>query len=94
MVGTVKKSIAAIASRWLCRKASHRFADSGSFGARRIQRETVLSQTSNPNMINSPWMRGAPHVGFSATILKIKSRTSFEILLLPTTRRALEMALQ
>jgi hypothetical protein len=29
MVGTVKKSMAAIASRWLCRKASQRLADPG-----------------------------------------------------------------
>jgi hypothetical protein len=31
-----------------------------------IQRETVLSDTSKPNMSSSPWMRGAPQVGFSA----------------------------
>jgi len=39
-------------------------------------------------------MRGAPQVGFSATIRKIRSRTSFEILFLPVTRRALEIARQ
>src|SRR5437879_1204709 len=43
MVGTVKKSMAAIASRWLCRKASQRLAGPGSLGARRIQREMVLN---------------------------------------------------
>src|SRR5712671_1712096 len=39
-------------------------------------------------------MRGAPQVGFSATIRKIRSRTSFEILFLPVTGRALEIARQ
>src|SRR5467141_3763803 len=34
-VGTVKKSIAAIASRWLLRNVSHRFIGSGFLGARR-----------------------------------------------------------
>ena len=33
-VGTVKKSIAAIASRWFRKKVSHRFAGSGGLGAR------------------------------------------------------------
>jgi hypothetical protein len=59
-VGTVKKSIAAMASRWLFRKASHRFAGSGLFGALLIQRMTVRSEMSKPSIFNSPWMRGAP----------------------------------
>jgi hypothetical protein len=37
IVGTVKKSIAAIASRWFRRKASQRLAGSGSLGTRFIQ---------------------------------------------------------
>src|SRR5258708_24025260 len=41
-VGTVKKSIAAIASRWLLRNVSHRFIGSGFLGARQIHRETLL----------------------------------------------------
>jgi hypothetical protein len=45
-VGTVKKSIAAMASRWFLRNVSHRFTESGSLGARRIHRETVLSERS------------------------------------------------
>src|SRR5487761_52160 len=48
MVGTVKKSIAAIASRWLRRNASQRLAGSGSRAARRIQREMARSETSKP----------------------------------------------
>jgi hypothetical protein len=63
IVGTVKKSMAAIASRWFRRKASQRLARSGSFGARFIQREMVLSERSNPSMRSSPWIRGAPQGG-------------------------------
>jgi hypothetical protein len=54
----------------------------------------VLSETSKSSIESSPWIRGAPHVGFSATILKIRSRTSFEIRFLPNTWRALEIARQ
>jgi len=39
-------------------------------------------------------MRGAPQVEFSATILKIKSRTSFDVCLLPTRLLALEISRQ
>jgi hypothetical protein len=48
-VGTVKKSIAAMASRWLCRKVSQRFAGSGFFGACCTQRETVRSDIALAN---------------------------------------------
>jgi len=58
------------------RKVSQRVAGSGSRGARFIQREIVRSETSKPSIRSSPWMRGAPHVGFSTTIRKINSRTS------------------
>ena len=81
MVGTVKKSIAAMASRWLRRKASQRLAESGFLQARFIQRETVRSEMSNPSISSSPWMRGAPQVGFSATMRKINSRSSFGVVL-------------
>jgi hypothetical protein len=37
-------SIAAMASRWFLRNVSHRFTGSGSFGARRIYRETLRSE--------------------------------------------------
>src|ERR1039458_5472933 len=39
-------------------------------------------------------MRGAPQVGFSATMRKIRSRTSLLIGFLPTTFRAREIQLQ
>jgi hypothetical protein len=42
-VGTVQKSMAAMASRWLCRNISQRLAGSGVLGAHRSQRETVGS---------------------------------------------------
>jgi hypothetical protein len=38
-------------------------------------------------------MRGAPHVGFSATIRKINSRTSFDVCRLPTGLLTLEINL-
>src|ERR1039458_10084672 len=49
-VGTVKKSIAAMASRWFRRNVSQRFATSGGLGARRSHRETVVSDRSKPSL--------------------------------------------
>ena len=40
------------------------------------------------------WMRGAPQLGFSATIWNIRSRTSFEVGLLPTGFLTFEITLQ
>src|SRR5882724_10218092 len=45
-------------------------------------------------MRSSPWIRGAPHVGFSTTMRKINSRTSFGVGLLPTCLRTLEISRQ
>jgi hypothetical protein len=67
---------------------------SGSLGARFIQRKMVLSESSKPSMPSSPWIRGAPHVGFSTTIRKINSRTFFGVGLLPTCLRTLEISRQ
>src|SRR5258706_16241131 len=39
-------------------------------------------------------MRGAPHVGFSAAIRKIRSRTSFGVCLRPIGLRTLEISFQ
>src|SRR5437763_1451789 len=80
IVGAVKKSMAAIASRWFRRNASQRLARSGSLGARFIQREIVLSERSKPSMRSSPWIRGAPQVGFSTTIRKINSRIYWRLI--------------
>jgi len=52
--GEVKKSIAAMVSRWLRRKVRQRFARSRSLGARCIHREIVRSETSKPSMRSSP----------------------------------------
>ena len=76
IVGTVKKSIAAMASRWFRKNVTHRCARSGVRGTRRSHRETVGSEISKPGLSSSPWMRGAPHVGFSAAMRKIKARIS------------------
>src|SRR6266436_167989 len=60
-VGTVKKSIAATASRWFLRNVSHRFTASASLGARRIHRATLLSEISKPvNARRSPDYRHRP----------------------------------
>jgi hypothetical protein len=53
-VGTVKKSMAAMTSRWFFKKASQRLAGGGFLRARRIHRETVLSDSSNPSIESSP----------------------------------------
>jgi hypothetical protein len=70
---------------------SQRLAASRSLGARFIQREIILSERSKPSIRSSPWMQGAPHVGFSATIPKVKSRTPFDFGILPTRALALEI---
>ena len=63
-------------------------------GAGRIQREMVRSETWNPSIKSSPWIHGAPQVGFSATIRKIRSRASLQIRFRPFTPRALEIVRQ
>ena len=93
-VGTVKKSIAAIASRWLFRKAFHSFAGSGFLGAFLIQRSTVRSEMSKPSIFSSPWILGAPHVEFSATMRKISSFSSLLTHLLPARARCRDIHFQ
>src|SRR5215472_14276905 len=92
--GTVKKSMAAIASRWFRKNVSHCLATSGLRGARWSQRETVGSETLNPSFSNSPWIRGAPQVGFSAAMRKISARISLAKGLRPPSRRALDKHFQ
>ena len=41
-----------------------------------ISRETVRSEISNPSFSNSPWIRGAPHSGFAAAIVRTQLRIS------------------
>ena len=45
--------------------------------------ETVRSETSKPSLSSSPRMRGAPQVGFPATMRKISFRNSLLIRFLP-----------
>src|ERR1700682_650352 len=40
---------------------------------------TLLSPMSMPSLSSSPWMRGAPQLGFSRHILRARSRTSREM---------------
>src|SRR5207302_9054939 len=40
---------------------------------------TLLSPRSMPSLSSSPWMRGAPQLGFSRHILRIRFRTSREM---------------
>ena len=54
----------------------------------------VGSETSKPSIFNSPWMRGAPHVEFSATIRKISSRNSLLTHFLPARTRRRESHVQ
>ncbi len=80
-VGTTQRSIAAMASAWLRRNVRH-VCDGGP--RRRIMYlETVDSAISNPSLSSSPWMRGAPHNGFSLLIRWMSSRSSRPILGLP-----------
>jgi hypothetical protein len=63
-VGTVKKSIAAMPSRWARRNVVQEAFALGVRAKECRYRETLRSETSKPRHSNSPWMRGAPQ-GFS-----------------------------
>jgi hypothetical protein len=65
MVGTVKKSIAAITSRWFLRKINQSLRASPLWPTRTKHRDTVRSEISKPNFSSSPWILGAPQVGLS-----------------------------
>ena len=47
-----------------------------------------------PSLSSSPWMRGAPQVGFSATMRKIKSRISLPIRFRPGATLAFDKSFQ
>ena len=40
--------------------------------------DTAASETSKPSILSSPWIRGAPHNGFSRDIRRISPRTSLD----------------
>src|SRR5262245_31029017 len=48
---------------------------------------TLDCATANPSLSNSPWIRGAPHSGFSMLIRRIKARRSVSICG-PSSKRA------
>src|SRR6266446_2468163 len=77
-VGTTHRSIAAMASAWL-RRNVRQLCDGG---PRRpiMYFETVDSATSNPSFSSSPWIRGAPHNGFSSLIRRMRLHSSCSIL--------------
>ena len=83
-----------MASRWFRRNVSQRLAKSGFLGTRRSHRDTVVSDTLKPSFKSSPWMRGAPQVGFSAAMRKISARTSWLTGLRPPLCRVRESHFQ
>src|SRR5262249_47189354 len=67
-VGTTNRSMAAIACAWF-RKNVFQLCDGDP--PRTMYFETVDWATSKPSINSSPWIRDAPHFGFSLLIRKI-----------------------
>ena len=44
----------------------------------RMYLDTAASETSKPSILSSPWIRGAPHNGFSRDIRRISPRNSLD----------------
>jgi len=72
MVGTVKKSIAAIWPTWLARKVRQFWE--GGLGSWAMYLSTVASATLWPSRSNSDRILGAPQVAFSRHMRRSKSR--------------------
>src|SRR6266446_2433584 len=70
---------------WLRRKVRHPWDG----GPHRLTMyfATLDCETSKPSLSSSPWMRGAPHSGFSALIRRISARTSASIFGRPPRER-------
>jgi hypothetical protein len=66
----------------------------GSLGHFRIHPGTVRSEISKLGIVNSPSIRGAPQVRFSATIRKMRSRTSRLVGFLPARKCLREILFQ
>ena len=73
-VGTTKKSMDARQPTWFRRNV--RQVCDGGFGCRIMYLETVAWLISIPSLRSSPWMRGAPHNGFSRVMRRISVLTS------------------
>ncbi len=61
---------------WFSRNVRH--VCEGGFGWRGMYLDTAASETSKPSILSSPWIRGAPHNGFSRDIRRISPRTSLD----------------
>ena len=61
---------------WMSESGMHSSQSRAATNHRRSVARAVVSPTSMPSFNNSPWMRGAPHSGFSRLIRRINSRTS------------------
>ena len=75
-MGTTKKSVDARHPTWFSRNVRHVWEDG--FGWRGMYLDTAASETSKPCILSSPWIRGAPHNGFSRDIRRISPRTSLD----------------
>src|SRR3982751_3725914 len=85
IVGTTKRSIAAIPSAWLRRKFLHP-CDGGAL-LRAIYLATLVWPISMPSLSNSPWILGAPHNGLARLISRISRRMSNDTVGRPQRRR-------
>src|SRR6476469_5036102 len=74
IVGTTKRSIAAIPSAWLRRNVFHP-CDGGAL-LRAIYLATLVWPISIPSLRSSPWILGAPHNGLARLISRISRRIS------------------
>src|SRR6476619_6400218 len=74
IVGTTKRSIAAIPSAWLRRNVFHP-CDGGAL-LRVIYLATLVWPISMPSLSNSPWILGAPHNGLAMLISRNSRRIS------------------
>src|ERR1700730_11858234 len=85
MVGTVKKSTETKSLTWFSRKV--RQVCEGGVWRRPMYLATLVSPIEMPSLSSSPWIRGAPHNGFSRHMRRIKSLTSHDTFGLPTVPR-------
>src|SRR6476659_4939590 len=85
IVGTTKRSIAAIPSAWLRRNVFHP-CDGGAL-LRAIYLATLVWPISIPSLRSSPWILGAPHNGLARLISRISRRISNGTVGRPQRRR-------
>src|SRR5262249_48859123 len=88
IVGTTKRSIAAIPSAWLRRNVFH--PGEGGPLLRAIYLATLVWPTSMPSLRSSPWILSAPHNGLTMLISRISRRISNDTVGRPQRRRDLQ----